>query len=112
LTDCRFGVILGSGQARQGLFGFERDKAMFKTTTFGELEFIIQETGEDEVIVLAQAFREGLKHLYRQKVMGASIEGKLTRTEAVKIMGLETVEELEYQKDAIRKDIQWGLGGE
>jgi len=85
---------------------------MFKTTTFGELEFIIQETGEDEVIVLAQAFREGLKHLYRQKVMGAFIEGKLTRTEAVKIMGLETVEELEYQKDAIRKDIQWGLGGE
>ncbi len=85
---------------------------MFKTTTFGELEFIIQETGEDEVTVLAQAFREGLKHLYRQKVTGAFIEGKLSREEAVRILGLDTVEELEYQKDAIRRDIQWGLRGE
>ena len=85
---------------------------MFKTTTFGELEFIIQETGEDEVIVLAQAFREGLKHLYRQKVKDAFIEGKLIREEAVRILGQETIEELEYQKDAIRKDIQWGLRGE
>ena len=85
---------------------------MLKTTTFDELEFIIQETGEDEVTVLAQAFREGLKHLYRQKVMDAFVEGKLARTEAVKILGLGTVEDLEYQKDAIRKDIQWGLRGE
>jgi len=85
---------------------------MFKTTTFGELEFILQETGEDEVTVLAQAFREGLKHLYRQKVIDAFIEGKLTKAEAIKILGLETVEDLEYQKDAIRKDIQWGFRGE
>ena len=85
---------------------------MFKTTTFDELEFIIQETGEDEVTVLAQAFREGLKHLYRQKVMDAFIEGRLARTEAIKMLGLGTVEDLEYQKDAIRKDIQWGLRSE
>jgi hypothetical protein len=84
---------------------------MFETTTFDELEFIVKETGEDEITVLAQAFREGLKHLYRQKVMDAFIEGKLARAEAVKILGLETVEYLEYQKDAIRKDIQWGVRG-
>ena len=41
----------------------------------------------------------------------AFIEGKLARAEAVKILGLETVEELEYQKGAIHKDIQWGLRG-
>ena len=85
---------------------------MLKTTTFDELEFIIQETGEDEVTVLALAFREGLKHLYRQKVMDAFIEGKLAKPEAIEMLGLETVEDLEYQKDAIRKDIQWGLRGE
>ena len=85
---------------------------MFKTTTFDELEFIIQETGEDEITILAQAFREGLKYLYRQKVMDAFVAGKLTRTEAVKTLGLETVGDLEYQKDAIRKDIRWGLRGE
>ncbi len=112
MTGYWFGVILNNGQARQALFDCERDKAMFKTTTFGELEFILQETGEDEVTVLAQAFREGLKYLYRQKVINAFIEGKLTRAEAAEILGLETVEELEYQKDAIRKDIQWGLRGE
>jgi len=86
--------------------------AMFKTTTFDELEFIIQETGEDEVTVLAKAFREGLRHLYRQKVMDAFIEEKLAKPEAIKILGLETVEDLEYQKDAIGKDIQWGLKDE
>ena len=85
---------------------------MFKTTTFDELEFIIQETGEDQVTVLAQAFREGLRHLYRQKVMDAFIEGKLAKPEAIKVVALETVEDLEYQKDAIRKDIQWGSRGE
>jgi hypothetical protein len=42
----------------------------------------------------------------------AFIEGNLTRAEAINILGLETVEDLEYQKDAIRKDIQWGLRGE
>ena len=84
---------------------------MFETTTFDELEFIVKETGEDEITVLAQAFQEGLKHLYRQKVVDAFIKGKLARAEAVKILGLETVEDLEYQKDAIRKDIQWGVRG-
>jgi len=85
---------------------------MLKTTTFDELQFIIQETGEDEITILAQAFREGLRSLYRQKVMDAFVAGKMTRTEAVKTLGLETVGDLEYQKDAICKDIQWGLGDE
>ena len=85
---------------------------MFKTATFDELQFIIEETGEDEMTILAQAFREGLRYLYRQKVMDAFVAGKLTRTEAVKTLGLKTVGDLEYQKDAIRKDIQWGLRGE
>jgi hypothetical protein len=98
--------------SRRVLLDSEGGVAMLKTTTFDELEFIIQETGEDEVTVLAQAFREGVKSLYRQIVMDAFVAGKLTRAEAAKTLGLETVRDLEYQKDALRKDIQWGLRGE
>ena len=106
--------MLYSVVSEQGgvLSDFERDIPMLKTTTLDKLEFIFKETGEVEVTVLVQAFREGLKYLYRQKVMDAFIEGKLIRAEAIRILGLETVEDLEYQKDAIRKDIQWGLRGE
>jgi len=65
----------------------------------------IQQIGATGTASPAQV-RERFNH--RQKVVDAFIEGKLTRAEAVKILGLKTVKALEYQKDAIRKDIQWG----
>ena len=49
---------------------------------------------------------------YLQRTTSAFVEGKLARPEAVKILGLGTVEDWERQKDAIRKDIQWGLRSE
>jgi len=67
----------------------------------------IQQIGTTGTASPAQV-RERFGYLRRTAFIG----GKLTRAEAVKILGLETVEELEYQRGTIHKDIQWGLRGE
>ena len=74
-----------------------------------ELAFLIEHTGQDEVTLLARALRLGLDVLYRQAVEQAFIDGTLPREEAIAVLGLERVEEIEYAKQALAQDVARGL---
>ncbi len=47
--------------------------------------------------------------LYRQVAEQAFIDGKLPRAEAVAVLGVERVDEIEYAKRALAEDVARGL---
>jgi len=64
---------------------------------------------EDEATVLAQAVREGVHALYREALIEAYLLGQVSRETVLKELGPEQLEEIEYQRDALRRDVAWGL---
>ena len=74
-----------------------------------ELRFLVEWTGQDEETILARALRLGLDMMYREVVEQAFIEGAISRDEAVAVLGLERVEEIEYARQALAEDIRRGL---
>lgn len=74
-----------------------------------ELSFITAYTGEDELTLLSRALNLGLNLLFRQVAEQALIDNRLPREEAVTILGLERVKEIEYAKAALEQDIRRGL---
>ena len=82
---------------------------MTKLTFAQTLDVLVRETGEDETSVLAKAVRAGVDVLYRQHVIDRFVAGTLSRSEAVAVLGPELVEDLEYQREALARDIAWGL---
>ena len=74
-----------------------------------ELNFISAYTGEDELTLISRALNLGLNLLFRQTAEQAFIEQVIPRAEAITILGLERVEELEYAKAALEQDIIRGL---
>ena len=74
-----------------------------------ELRFLVEWTGQDEETILARALRLGLDMMYREVVEQAFIEGAISRDEAVAVLGLERVEEIEYARQALAEDIKRGL---
>ncbi len=75
----------------------------------GKLSFITRQTGQDEITLLGQALRLGLDLLYHQSIERAFIDGAMSREQAIAILGLEQVKEIEYAKQALAQDITRGL---
>ena len=74
-----------------------------------ELAFVAAQRGLDETTVLAQAVREGIRVLYRDTVIEAYLSGSISREHALKELGPGTLEEVEYQRDALKGDVAWGF---
>jgi hypothetical protein len=74
-----------------------------------QLSFVIAQRRQDEATVLAQAVREGIKSLYRESLIKAYLLGQITRENALKELGAEVLEAIEYQRDVLRRDVEWGL---
>lgn len=74
-----------------------------------QLSFVVARRQQDEATVLAQAVREGIKSLYRESIIEAYLLGQITREHALKELGVEELEAIEYQRDALRRDVEWGL---
>jgi hypothetical protein len=74
-----------------------------------QLSFVIAQRRQDEATVLAQAVREGIKSLYRESLIEAYLLGQITRENALKELGAEVLEAIEYQRDVLRRDVEWGL---
>ena len=74
-----------------------------------QLEFIIQHRHADEVVVLAEAVRTGLQTLYWETLIEAYLLGQVPREQALKELGAERLAEVEYQRDALKRDVAWGL---
>jgi hypothetical protein len=59
--------------------------------------------------VLTQAVHEGIQLLYQEVLIEAYLLGRVPREMVLKELGLERLEEIEYQRDALQRDVEWGL---
>jgi len=82
---------------------------MKEATISRELAFIADREGIDETNILAQAVREGIRVIYREALIEDYLAGKISRDYVLKELGLEKLMEIEFQREAIKKDIEWGL---
>lgn len=75
------------------------------------LDFLVAERGEDEASVLAEALRAGVEALYREALIEGFLLGRIPRERLLHEVGPEAVTEIELQRDALRRDVEWGLRG-
>jgi predicted DNA-binding protein len=77
-----------------------------------KLDYLAQTMGRPEAEIVAEAVVEGLTELYRKQIADAYLAGEMGREQAVAELGEEAVEELDYARRAVEKDVRWGLKGE
>lgn len=77
-----------------------------------KLDYLVRATGRAEAEIVAEAIEEGLSELYRKQIADAYLAGELDRKQAIAELGEEAVEDLDYARRAVEKDVQWGLKGE
>ena len=82
---------------------------MNDTVLTQQLTFVVNQRHEDEATVLAQAVREGIQTLYRETLLQAYLLGQVPRDTVLKEFGPDQLEEIEYQRDALQRDVAWGL---
>jgi hypothetical protein len=76
-----------------------------------KIAFIASQQGEQEATLLAQALDRGVDVLYRESLIDAYLNRTLPREELVRELGPEAAVEIDANRDAIQKDIAWGLAG-
>jgi hypothetical protein len=82
---------------------------MDETGLAQQLAFVVSQRREDEAIILAQAVREGIQVLYRETLIEAYLLGQVSREAMLKELGPDQLEEIEYQRDALQRDVGWGI---
>lgn len=82
-----------------------------KTSFVEQIEAVKNETGADEVRVLAKAMRRGVQLIYQERMIAKYLRGELKRATPVKLIGAEAVEEIDERKRAIDEDFAWGTSG-
>jgi hypothetical protein len=73
-----------------------------------QLAFVAAQRQADEGDILAQALREGVQALYREALLEAYLLKRIPREQILQELGPEQLEELEYQRDALARDVAWG----
>ncbi|HVR96930.1 MAG TPA: hypothetical protein VMW27_09965 [Thermoanaerobaculia bacterium] len=84
---------------------------MHDRTLTEHLEFLISQRDQDEATILAHALRTGIETLYREALIEGYLLGKVPRDVMMKELDPAQLEEIEYQRDALRRDVEWGLRG-
>ncbi len=84
---------------------------MNETELTQKLNFVLTQRRQDEATVLGQAMREGIHALYRETLIEAYLLGQVARDLVLKELGPEELENVEYQRDALKRDVAWGLSG-
>ncbi len=74
-----------------------------------QLAFVVAERQQDEATVLAQAMRAGVSALYEETLIQAYLLGKISREKMLAELGSDRLQEIEYQRDALKRDVSWGL---
>jgi monomeric isocitrate dehydrogenase len=74
-----------------------------------KLDYLVRKTGRQESEIVAQAVDEGVSELYRKQISDAYISGEIDRKKAILELGETYVEELDFARQAVDADIQWGL---
>ena len=81
---------------------------MSSTELTRQLEFVVAQRHQDQATVLGQAIQEGIHALYQQALIEAYLLGQVARETMVQEFGVEQLEEIEYQRDAFKRDVAWG----
>ncbi len=71
------------------------------------LDFLTAERGQDEATVLVDALRAGIEALYRESLTEAYLLGRVPRETVLAELGQEELEMIEYQRDVLRRDVEW-----
>ncbi len=77
-----------------------------------ELTFLARARGRAEAEVLADAIQAGVHGLFVREVCERYVRGKLSRREAVKLIGARAVHETDEAWNAVEADVKWGLTGD
>jgi hypothetical protein len=77
-----------------------------------KLAFLRAHTRQDDATVLADAVRAGIDALYREALIEAYLLGETPRERLVEELGAQAADDVDYQRDALRSDVAWGLRGE
>ncbi len=78
-------------------------------TTSTYLKMLVEETQKSESEVVAWAFKAGLRHLWRERVLGSYLRGDISRLDAIDAVGIDWVEIAERQHEAMLEDLEWAL---
>jgi hypothetical protein len=77
-----------------------------------ELQFLTRTLRRDEAEVLAEAIQTGVHGMFVRHVRDRYLRGKLSRRQAVKLIGSRVIDESDEAWRAIEADVKWGLTGE
>jgi hypothetical protein len=75
------------------------------------LKFLVARHDQDEAAVLAEALRRGIDALYEEALVEEFLTGRVTREAALRELGADRLDEIEYQRDTLRREVAWGLKG-
>ena len=81
---------------------------MGETQLAGKLAFLQRHRRQDEAAVLAEAVLAGIDALYREALVEAYLRGEASRARLLKELGPERLSDIEYQRDALKRDVAWG----
>jgi hypothetical protein len=73
-----------------------------------QLAFVAAQRHPAEDAILAQALREGVQALYHEALVEAYLLHRIPREQILQELGSDQLEELEYQRDALARDVAWG----
>jgi len=76
-----------------------------------ELETLSNERKEDVTIIIANAVKIGIEKIRQETILDRYLKKKISREEAIKLVGLEAVKLAERQRRAVLDDVKWGLYG-
>ena len=82
---------------------------MNDTSLTDRLGFLVEEGGKDEAAVIAEALRTGIEALYREALTEAFLLGRVPREKILRELGPAQLDEIELQRDALLRDVKWGL---
>jgi len=74
-----------------------------------QLVFVVDQVGEDESVVLSRALQTGIGVLYQEALIEAYLLGKIDRGTALAELGPDKLEEIEFERDSVARDVAWGL---
>ncbi|TGO02882.1 hypothetical protein PN36_17290 [Candidatus Thiomargarita nelsonii] len=74
-----------------------------------QLSFVVTQRGVNEATILAQAISKGIELIYQESVIEAYLLGGISREQALKTLGTATLKEVEYQREALKRDVEWGF---
>ena len=71
---------------------------------------LAHELQRPETEIMTMAFEAGLRQLWRERILGQYLRGKISREEAIASVGIDWVELAEQQHAAMNEDLAWARG--